>query len=372
MKSNKVGIATWHKNGNYGGTLQAYAMSETYKKLGLVPEFINYNPAYKKFSYKIIRRIKNFLIFLRYPTIGFSREKIYQFVKKEMLESPNFYNYDQLREYAENNYAFASCGSDQIWSVFPDREIKEFYFLTFISKDKRLSYAPSIGLQEVPAGKVSYFGKLVGDIPFLSVREENGKRIIQEVSGREAAVVLDPCLLLSQDEWLSKLQPTRIVKPKYIFCYFLRNKKNHIEFANKLSQRTGYQIISVQTKREGVLSLNNKIVDPLGFVSLVRDAEYVLTDSFHGSVFSFILKKHLGMFLRFNENELLNQNSRIYNLLSIIKDDSCIIKDNTDIDTFLNNSIDYQKVHIELDKARKNSLLFLEESISKICNQANK
>lgn len=176
-----IGIVTWFKNGNYGGTLQAYALQRILEFVGYNCEFIDFCPEAKSVTNKVIRFLKDIAIFLYKPKLYQSRRKIYKFVEDNLKVSPPYYTYGQLRDTANERYVAAICGSDQIWSNAGGK-INPLYYLTFIDEKKRIAYAPSIGYNQIPTKIIDIFKKYVNEIIFLSVREKHGAVLIKEAT----------------------------------------------------------------------------------------------------------------------------------------------------------------------------------------------
>lgn len=352
-----VGIVTWYKNGNFGGTLQAYAISVVLKKMGFEPEFINFNPKNIILN-QFKRNIRNVGFHMLYPISAKSREKIWSFVKCNLDESPLLDSYDKLIEYAKK-YEFVICGSDQIWCCA--NGLDKYYFLQFVDEKKRIAYAPSIGFNTIQEKDRVEFKKYVCEIPKLSIREKKGMQIVNEISGREAKVVLDPTLLLDAKQWI-ELLGCKKNEEKYILCYFLNDNFEYIEYTEKLKKETGLKAKFISSKRNKntreycVCGIND-------FVSLIMNAEYVLTDSFHGIAFSINFHKKFAAFKRFKDEDQNSQNSRIYNLLSMINAEDLIINPHSDIAYLVKKNYDYATINDILATEREKSIEFLNESL---------
>ena len=370
----KVGIVTWYKNGNFGGTLQAFALSKIYERLNLEVEFINYNP-HKDFSSIFLRYIKDFIVFLIYKPIYLTRQRIKHFIELNLRESQLFTKYNVLSEYANKNYLFVSCGSDQIWAIKPNvSQINEFYYLTFVDEKKRLAYAPSIGLNYIPEQHKEQFKELVSKIPYLSVREETGAKLIYDLANIKAHVNLDPTLMLSKLEWNNLLESTRLVNYEYVLCYFLSDNPQYEMFRDKLCTLESIKCINVQINKKGYLDKNTFAVNPFDFIRLIRDAKYVLTDSYHGMIFSVLFEKQVGIFSRFKDCDKISQNSRINDLLEKLDLEYLLISDieNYNIYDFTTRDINYEKANQRLELNKKRSFDFLNFSINSIKqHQAN-
>lgn len=354
----KVGIVTWYKNGNFGGTLQAFSLSKVFASFGVEVEFVNYRP-----DGGLKRKIKNAMIYCFCPCVMESRWKIWNFVKMNLRETPQLNDYEALSDYARKNFDFVVCGSDQIWASFKDKLLPEVNYLTFIPSCFRVAYAPSIGLNEIPERHKSLFTKFVSDFTFLSVREKKGAELIRALTGLECRVVIDPSLLLTSSDWNKLLPEKRFMNKPYIFCYFLRRNDVYVSFVKKMSRHLNCQVIAYQIKREGELRLPMKSGGPLNFVHAIRDAEYVMTDSFHGCAYALLFKKALGLFKRFSDDESFCQNSRLYNILEKLGINDIWI-DNDDIQTFMVKQINYDEVMDKLSALRSDSLDYIKSFIS--------
>ncbi len=366
----KIAIVTWYKNLNYGGTLQAYAMQKTLDSMGYDSEFVNFCPEKKDLLYKIMRLLKDIVIFFYKPVIHKSRKKIYKFINDELKVSPPYYKYDELIREAKDRYYAAICGSDQIWCNGAGK-VEPLYYLTFIKEDKRISYAPSIGYNNVSHELIDSFKQCINGIRFLSIREDKGAELIKRITGREAQVVLDPSLLLNKQQWQEEVNGVKeiIKNDKYIFCYFLGDDPNYFVYARKLSQLTGFELITLDSKKLSAKGIKKVIADPFDFVLLIKNASYILTDSFHGVAFSINLEKQFAVFKRFKDDDRICQNSRIYNLLNKTNLEDRLISIDTSLTFFENNKINYDMVRPLLELERKSSLDFLSNSIESVINE---
>lgn len=372
MLNNKIGIATWYRNGNYGGTLQAVALAYILKNMGYHVEFIRYRPNLS-IKYKIERFFKNIMFSILYPKSSVSRNKIWNFVDEEMPQSPTFTkNSESLCLYAQKNYIAAICGSDQIWSSI--NGVDDFYFLTFVEKNKRIAYAPSIGVENINYKYREKFRRCVEDIPFLSVREEKGQSIIYELTGKKSQLVLDPTLLLTGDEWrifAEKITPSTSLLParKYILCYYIGEYNKYCKFTDSLAAKLQLPVYYISSKRYN-MGKSQVVGGVREFVQLIDKASYVLTDSFHGLCFSIIMQKHVGVFWRFSENDPKSQNSRVANLINLLNLNKLIVDSNTVLETFLSTPPDYSSSNSILDMYRKKSKDYLYNALQKTIDHA--
>ena len=227
--------------------------------------------------------------------------------------------------FAQNwdEYDFAIVGSDQVWHKWGN-DLKElpYYYLEFMPKEKRLSYAASFGFDEFPTIDREKHIKGLKGMHAISCREQSGCRLIKEATGKEATHVLDPTLLLKPEEWRNiEADISTVVKPeeKYIFIYFLGNIiEEYRQYIDEIASKRGLRIIDF-------LDMQDKNIACCGvgeFVSFIDHADYVLTDSFHCTVFSILFEKEFTVFKRKQEGfekmysrieELLQSTGHEYN-----------------------------------------------------------
>ena len=181
----------------------------------------------------------------------------------------------------------------------------------------------------------------------------------------------DPTLLLDKSEWMEIQQEEPIIKEDYIFCYFLGKNIEHRKFAERLKEKTGCKIVSINHSDEYV-KYSDKFADeapynvgPGEFVNLIRNAKFVCTDSFHGTVFSLINQVPFFTFERFsNKNSKMSTNSRIYSLLDLVDLKDRLLQGNENIDEILNNVIDFEKVNKKIADFRNSSKQFIETALN--------
>ena len=190
-------------------------------------------------------------------------------------------------------YDIYITGSDQLWNPrFCNGD--PTFLLHFAPDDAlKISYAASIGANSIPEELKPQYKELLKRYTHISVRENSGVQVVNDVAGKEATVVLDPTLLLSRDQWNLIATPKRLFKKKYILCYFLNYTFNAFPYVDKLAEymqkQTGYEILRVARPphRIGLPHTHYRVnASPEEFLALVRDAEMVLTTSFHGTAFA--------------------------------------------------------------------------------------
>lgn len=238
-------------------------------------------------------------------------ESFKRFTDKNLKVSLNKLSLINKDEDWLDHYDYFIAGSDQVWNpTYP--ETSSLNFLQFTSKEKRIAFAPSIGLSKLPESVKPLYKKWISEIPHLSVREEAGAKIIKELTGREVPVLADPTLCVSREKWQEiEEKPNFDTESPYVFTYFLGNETNkYRRYIEKYAKQNGYKIINVFDLRES----EHYAVNPAQFIYLIHNAKAVFTDSFHGSVFSIIFKTPFIIFDRV-ETGGKGMSSRIETLL---------------------------------------------------------
>lgn len=201
------------------------------------------------------------------------------------------------------------CGSDQIWN--PNYgTTSDLAFLSF-AKGKNIALAPSFGVSTIPKEVREDFGIWIDGIDSLSVREESGRQIIWELTGREAQVLLDPTMAIEPEQWASMARAPKSQLPeKYILTYFLgRVTKDYKKRIKNISQQMGLPVVNLFNIEEP----QYYVFDPNEVLFAIQNASIVLTDSFHGSVFSILFQKDFLVFRRDEAGESMH--SRLATLL---------------------------------------------------------
>lgn len=369
-KKPKVGILTCFID-NYGACLQAYALQKTIFALGFDNEILRYT---EPVGYKnALLKNSIFGTFITYILKPSFREQYRNgFVKRPAF---NKFRRTSLRiskkEYKNINYLIPQpseyniflCGSDQIWNPSFYGKCNPAYYLAFVNEStKKVAYAPSIGISDIPIQYQRQFIEYVNRFNFLSVREEQGVEIIKKYTGRVAKHVLDPTLLLSVEDWKQLIKKKR--RKPYLFCYLFGHSKYYERVIHKIAKKESLEVRIIPFSKELLIKdcFIEKNVGPSQFLSLINDAEIVLTDSFHCSVFSIILNKSFYVLLRNSDKEDLNMNSRIYSLLNQFDLNERLLT-STDFDNISDNSIDYEKINKILSDLRDDSLEYLKEAL---------
>ena len=357
----KIGVITIHFYDNYGAILQCYALQKTLEKLGADVEVFNYECDYIKRPYTWIhKKNKGFMRYL-FELIGYvcylPRRRGFQKFRQNIRFSAPIYK-EGLKE-ASKEYDALIAGSDQIWN-FRNTGFETAYFLDFVEKPvKKYSYAASFGVNELDADTMAQCKELLASFSGISVREESAVPLIEDITGRMPAKVLDPTLLLDQETWEELCKPPKAQEP-FILVYQLGFSKNLIAFAKKLAKEKHMKIQYIPFPLGGGVKCHCNIApSPEEWLGLFKQASYVVSDSFHGIVFSVAFEKEF-----FVEADGQHKNIRARELVELLKLDNRRIINGENASS--NQKINYQKVHQILQKEKDVSLHYLQNIVNQI------
>ena len=295
-----VGIITIHKINNYGSVLQAYALQKVCEDLGYKTEIIDYvfpNKYHVQHRYPAKCDTQpnepRWIKMLYAPALIRQHKGIHNFVNKYQHLSKNQYNLPEELIQNVPEYDVYITGSDQLWNPRYCGGDPAF-LLNFAPNDARkISYAASLGVDALPAELVKLYRIFLNRYQYISVREKSSVKVIQNLIGTNVYNVLDPTLLLTRDQWNVIACKKRIIKKKYILCYFLNYTFNAFPYVDILAEyiqkKTDYEIVHVARPPHHLVASHSRYMvgaSPEEFLALVRDAEMVLTTSFHGTAFA--------------------------------------------------------------------------------------
>ena len=358
----KIGIITITEGENLGNRLQNYAVQQYIEKnLGIKPETIRNYKSFKIYKYVL----KNWIIAIkRYIKILLLKERISSINRIRNFKKFNRKNINYSKYIISNvsinlkinkSYDYFICGSDQIWN--PNYEENSYVnFLQFADKNKRIAFAPSFGTSNINDKMKDNYSRWLKEIPKLSVREDRGKELIEEMTGRkDVEVLVDPTMLLTKEEWEKiTIKPKNLKTDKYILNYFLGDlsdkRKKEIE---RVAKENNCQIINIFDKSSPFYEIG-----PSEFLYLEKNAFLVCTDSFHSCVFAILFNTPFIIFDREDANAKMN--SRIDTLLTKFN-----LKDRWFKDKIKKGQlqIDYTEAYKILEKERDKAKKFIKNAI---------
>lgn len=363
----KVGIITRHAIANYGSILQSYATQRVFEKLGVEAEIIDYVreeerseklvETYMKNSRIWNRNIITRLIYKCIQTPNLKRmETEFKKNREKYLKITNK-RYTDFKEDIPTADIYCT-GSDQVWGQIGNEKFDKNYFLDFVPKGKKcISYAASFGKANISDELKDRLPKLMEKYSTVLVRENTAVDILESCNIK-SSLVLDPTLLLCKEEW-EKLCKDKYKKDKeYILVYQLHHNKYFDKYLKKLKKSTGLEIYRVSPSYYFKYKIGKFVYLPSleQFITLFSNAKYVVTDSFHGTVFSIIFNKPMIDILPSQTG------TRIESLLTLFGIEERIVKDYDDLN-IINKTIDFNLINEILKRERENSITLLKEAL---------
>ena len=363
---------------NYGGFLQEMALQDAINSLGYECEIIDYEVSQEFNTFSFKRGINNFsfdkikkkltkekTILLSNPVSDLitKRKRAFDKYRAHNLVLSKKMSYSDLHS-IDLNYEQLVCGSDQIWN--PDYNIPAF-FLNFGRKDcRKIIYAASIGKGQLSCLEKKTYSKLLEFPDYISVREDSAQKLISSITEKNVELVLDPTLLHQQEYWMKKADDSSLNHRNYIFCYFLNLTDEKVKSANDFAKKNNCEVIAIPYLHNEVEKYTEKLegkllseVNPADFLNLIRNAEAVITDSFHATVFSIIFQKDFWCFGR--NAGTYNMNTRLHTLLGYVEMQDRLIEPDD-----LKNKMHCTHVDIDLHNLKieqKESIAFLSNAL---------
>ena len=340
MNSKSAGIITLYASQNFGAFLQGYAMQTTLQKLGYTPEFIKYSGL----------DIHEFLFMVKTKNVRLAAFRLMQFAK--YMRSRNLLKVAQSRYHGEYKDAVV-IGSDTLWDVQnPTIHDSNFYLGKGLNCNNIIAYAPSANGTS-PKEFCEHYGsdEKFDAFTAIGVRDNNTAKLVQDVSGKKAEIVLDPTLLLKKEDY-------PVVKPqeqyKYVLVYGYSFRPEEQKVIKEYANRIGVKTISI-----GLLNSwcdKNVVATVPEFLGYINSAEGIFTATFHGTIFSIIMEKQFITFARSNYKVLDNLEKLGLNSRNASQA-------NVDCSILMEKEIDYFSVNERIAFLREKSMSFLRDSL---------
>lgn len=399
----KIATVTWITHSNYGTDLQAYALQKYLLKCGhentiisdkyiICPYLIDEensqkivtdsaaeaSPAHtqgvlariKRYSLNPKTLVREYKIHEEYKTACAKYKKcepyreclrlIDDFKTRQLVISESYPKESMFKH--NDMYDAFICGSDQIWSVF-DINFKGYFYLDFVTK-KKIAYSPSIGTNIIPEEKKRAIKEYLKDFSAISVRENVSAVQLSELCGVDVEWVCDPTLLHDREFWSSFCSDATVRENKYLVCYFLGENEWYFSYVKKLAEylRLKPILIPIRESFSFCKWAYKEGVSPEKFVALIKNASFVVTDSYHAMIFSIIFEKRFVYLERFKDDDPFCQNIRVDSLMERMQLRHLYISEKT-FDKKDVQDIDYRIVNQKISEFRESSKKFLNDSL---------
>lgn len=363
----KASIITMQYINNYGSVLQALATQEVLASVGYESEFVNYtreNCTYsflKKQVYKGYRScggIRSFypvtkMLQARWCLITKKRNKVFDLFRKQYIKlSEEYSSAQELIDHPPVADVYIT-GSDQTWNIEYNGGVLGEYFLNYAPKNaKKIALSVSIGMEHIPKEFTEEMSYYVKNYNGVSVREESAVTVLRELGYNNAVHILDPTLILSAEEWIQLLHLKKSEK-SYVLVYQLNENKDMLNFAVRLAQDHDLELVILSVLKCRTVNYKHTVVrncNPEQFLEFIKNAQYVVTDSFHGTAFSFNFNKNVYVF------NPPRYSTRLTSILKLFGSEFRLVKDKCWKEI---TDIDYNRVNSVLVAERKKAKEFL-------------
>lgn len=392
MAIKKIGIAAVTYKENFGSALQTYATQYTLEKMGYDARIFEIKGVHRQIH------IKKLLYYLgrMFDPVEFKYlvANLKSRSRKSASASSDQYAQDmniRKKVYADFNTRWNKMlpmvkgwgglskqaagmdavvvGSDQLWR--PSNIVGGYFTLEFVPNQvKKIAFSTSFGVPELPKHLHKHAKKFLSRINHISVRENSGANIVKQECGREATVVCDPTMMLTAEDWLHIQDTKPFADGKYILMYLMGDNPEQRGFVKKLSEKTGCRIIGL-LHGATYISYDEDVVDekpynvgPSEFVNLIRNAEYVCTDSFHCCVFSILNSTKFFAFRRWPDGSKFSANDRLYTLLGFTGLSRRLIKGSENVESCIADVIDFDTALAKVAEKREMSMKYLQNALN--------
>mgnify|MGYP000053746760 CR=1 FL=1 len=364
--STNLAIVTWNTYYNFGTYLQAFALQQYLYQEGFdnmilddSSYIISYKPKLKdKLKKPLLKLVKKeFRVFEKSITQSHS---LFDSFKRNMLHIDYF---NQSLTTLDSKYDIYICGSDQIWNPFSLEDSKTDFFYASFSQKKKIAYAPSIGVSEVPQQYKEKLRNLTFNFNFLSAREQQGVDILHKLTGKEVVRVVDPTLLLDSKQWNVLLPKNPPCNEKYVLAYFLTPNNIYINAVSEYAHKKGLRLkMFFIHKSYNEYNCDLITAGPIEFLHYVKDAEYLFTDSFHGTIFASIFHTQFFTFRRFKQTPR-SQNSRVEGLFDMMGVSERLLDEETYSKIYNLKDINFTHIKTNLDPFINKSKEYIKKAL---------
>ena len=371
-----VGILTFHKSVNYGSVLQAWALQRMLTLKGIESEIIDYEPEKYGDLYDVFLKpgkphflVKNINRIPVMAILARQKKSFARFREDNLRLSAESYTLENQEDICSKDYEAVICGSDQIWNTGAS-DADTVYFLPFPIPGRKISYAVSLNTGSFEGGvRGELYKRWISDYDYLSCREQNGVEKLRSLLGedRQVDLNLDPTLLLNRIEY-ARITSPRLIRGKYIFVYYVWFNSSILAAAREISRRTGLPAYTIEMAKGGRAYLRlirngirpvTRTLAPGDYLSLIKNADCVVTDSFHGTAFSLIFEKQFVSINVMDKDGKNRDDVRITGILNRLGLGDRYITSDQAADFDIDEPVNYRKV-------TKKRLLLAEESIGRL------
>ena len=373
LNKKKIGIITFHNSYNCGSMLQAYALQQAINRVtGRESEIIDFSNEGQQKLYSVHQPnnsvkniIKNIILLPWFKRISKNYES-YETFKKDNFQLSN-QQFHVNTELSDENYDIVVAGSDQIWNITID-DSDDAYFLPWVKNGKKVAYAPSFGAKDIAkfSNDSNKYANFLRSFSHLSIRERNGLEWLQNLTGKKAELLIDPTLLLSQEDYANIESHSLKLPSKYIFYYSPGYNIEINQLVHKISKKYSLPVIAFNTKTFYVKGMQfsgfklPEIENPSTYLQLIKNAEMIITTSFHGTVFSTVYRKK---FWTVKNGGMFGDDDRVKTLMHLLDLEDRMIPIEFDDQFNYMKEKDYKRYESLLDKEQSLAFNYLQNAL---------
>lgn len=357
----KVGIITFHNAINYGAVLQTYATQTIVQEYGHDVEVIDYHN--KKIDRLYSLGIRNFIKKRCYLMpiswlrnyFFYKRKKSFKVFLREQLNISSERYYQGKKNYI-GKYDIILIGSDQLWNKKITGGLDNVYWGEFETspKMKKIAWSICMNNDNLTQEDIKYIIEHLNLFTAISVREKSLQKFLYSITCNKYIQTLDPTLMLQREQWENLCQP--VSEHNYIAVYAVQDEEATISFAREVAKQLNKKILIIRSKANYYWTKENKeYCGPREFLSYIRYADFVVTTSFHGTVFSLVFQKQFVC-------PKFRSNTRIESLLNTLDVKHRVIEAGIEVRTL--PAIDYSEVSNRLLIARQNTKQFIKQFLA--------
>ncbi|MCC5829616.1 MAG: polysaccharide pyruvyl transferase family protein [Phycisphaeraceae bacterium] len=373
----KIGILTFHFAENYGAVMQAYALMAHLRSLGHDAELIDYRPRYMTHGGRLriptSRRnlkINAQVLFIKWANLktkllsrGFA-DQFTEFQRQHLILSERtLTSHDELRHVADQYHAVV-CGSDQIWNPPLRYGLDPAYFAAFAPPSvRKIAYAASFGRSDIEEEYHPRLRELLLQMDDLGVREQSGIDLIDRLTGRKAILTPDPTFLLND---YSRIMGTA-ESEEFLFAYVLRGQGLIGELIHKFGEKLKIKAVTpFNPHQRWKLDAEQRTLSPGDWLAHIRRARFVVTNSFHGTVFCILFQKpFVAIGLDGKKRSLSGRLTALLEQMGLM-DRWLDPSGETTVDSILERAIDWDAVMPRISELRASGNRFLQETLARI------
>lgn len=369
----RIGVLTFFRPINYGAVLQAYALTRTLEKeMGCFAELIDYRSArteyYRKWfrpneylgliskPSKLIKRVGSDILYSR--IYSRSNRAFDRFIHDYMTVSSRVYYSEEELQTSVQEYDSYIVGSDLVWNPEMTAESSRVFFLSFVQNPHKrcISYAASIGVKTLSSETLVQYRKWLSHLDCISVRELSAAVLLQPLTNKKVETVLDPTLLMIEEDWMHLLAPVKSLPDRYVLSFMLEYSPVLIETVKSIASERNLGIVSFDLNNYYGSYRNKRLFDagPGEFLSLIKGASCIVTNSFHGCAFSLIFHREFYCIPH------TTRGTRMIELLSAFELNEIVV---TETHEYKRKTIDYSQVDKKMDVFRQHSLCYLKSAL---------